>query len=123
MNDVLNNKIESYSHGMRQKIAIIGALIHEPKIWILDEPLTGLDPKSSFTLKEMMREHADKGNVVLFSTHVLEVAEKVCDHVFIIDKGKILFDGKMEELKKNTTESLEQIFLELVSNELYIELN
>jgi ABC-2 type transport system ATP-binding protein len=86
-------------------------------VWILDEPLTGLDPKASFTLKQMMREHADSGNVVLFSTHVLEVAEKVCDHVFIIDKGKILFDGKMEELKKNTTESLEQIFLELVSNE------
>lgn len=117
MEDVLNDKIESYSHGMRQKINVIGALIHDPKVWILDEPLTGLDPKASFTLKQMMREHADSGNVVLFSTHVLEVAEKVCDHVFIIDKGKILFDGKMEELKKNTTESLEQIFLELVSNE------
>ena len=119
MNEVLNNKIESYSHGMRQKIAIIGALVHEPKIWILDEPLTGLDPKSSFVLKEMMREHADKGNVVLFSTHVLEVAEKVCDKVAIISKGKLLFDGSIEAIKSKASEdsSLERIFLELVENE------
>jgi len=119
MSEVLNNKIESYSHGMRQKIAIIGALIHEPKIWILDEPLTGLDPKSSFTLKEMMREHARKGNVVLFSTHVLEVAEKVCDKVAIISKGKLLFNGTIEEMKHKVgdDESLEKMFLELVENE------
>ena len=119
MNDVLNNKIESYSHGMRQKIAIIGALIHEPKIWILDEPLTGLDPKSSFTLKEMMKEHASKGNVVLFSTHVLEVAEKLCDKVAIISKGKLLFDGSIEEMKNKSDndESLEKMFLELVDHE------
>ena len=119
MNEVLNNRIESYSHGMRQKIAIIGALIHEPKVWILDEPLTGLDPKSSFTLKEMMREHADKGNVVLFSTHVLEVAEKVCDRVSIISKGKLIFNGSISDIKnrKGEDESLEKIFLELVENE------
>lgn len=119
MHEVLNNKIESYSHGMRQKIAIIGALIHEPKVWILDEPLTGLDPKSSFTLKEMMREHADKGNIVLFSTHVLEVAEKVCDKVAIISKGKLLFNGTIEEMKNKVgeDESLEKMFLELVDNE------
>lgn len=119
MNEVLNNKIESYSHGMRQKIAIIGALIHEPKIWILDEPLTGLDPKSSFTLKEMMREHANKGNVVLFSTHVLEVAEKVCDKVAVIAKGKLLFNGTINEMKEKVGEddSLERMFLELVENE------
>lgn len=119
MNDVLNNKIESYSHGMRQKIAVIGALIHEPKIWILDEPLTGLDPKSSFTLKEMMKEHASKGNVVLFSTHVLEVAEKLCDRVAIISKGKLLFDGSIEEMKNKSDndESLEKMFLELVDHE------
>lgn len=119
MNEVLNNKIESYSHGMRQKIAIIGALIHEPKIWILDEPLTGLDPKSSFTLKEMMREHASKGNVVLFSTHVLEVAEKVCDKVAVIAKGKLLFNGTIDEMKEKVGEddSLERMFLELVENE------
>lgn len=119
MSDVLNNRIESYSHGMRQKIAIIGALIHEPKIWILDEPLTGLDPKSSFVLKEMMREHANKGNVVLFSTHVLEVAEKVCDKVAIIAKGKLIFDGTINEMKEKVgeDESLEKMFLELVENE------
>lgn len=119
MNEVLNNRIESYSHGMRQKIAIIGALIHEPKIWILDEPLTGLDPKSSFTLKEMMKEHASKGNVVLFSTHVLEVAEKVCDRVAIIAKGKLLFNGSIAEMKEKVgeDESLENMFLELVENE------
>lgn len=119
MNEVLNNKIESYSHGMRQKIAIIGALIHEPKVWLLDEPLTGLDPKSSFTLKEMMREHASKGNVVLFSTHVLEVAEKLCDKVAIISKGKLIFNGSIEEMKNrsNRDESLEKMFLELVDNE------
>ena len=117
MADALNDKIETYSHGMRQKINLIGALIHNPKIWILDEPLTGLDPKASFTLKQMMREHADNGNIVLVSTHVLEVAEKVCDHVFIINKGKIIFDGAMNELKNSKDESLEKIFLELVSNE------
>ena len=119
MNEVLNNKIESYSHGMRQKIAIIGALIHEPKIWILDEPLTGLDPKSSFTLKEMMKEHASKGNIVLFSTHVLEVAEKLCDRVAIIAKGKLLFNGTIDEMRTRSgeDESLEKMFLELVDHE------
>ena len=119
MNEVLNSKIESYSHGMRQKIALIGALIHEPKVWILDEPLTGLDPKSSFTLKEMMREHANKGNIVLFSTHVLEVAEKVCDKVAIIAKGKLVFNGSIGEMKEKVgeDESLEKMFLELVENE------
>ena len=119
MNEVLNSKIESYSHGMRQKIALIGALIHEPKVWILDEPLTGLDPKSSFTLKEMMREHANKGNIVLFSTHVLEVAEKVCDKVAIIAKGKLVFNGSIKEMKEKVgeDESLEKMFLELVENE------
>lgn len=119
MDRVLNNKIESYSHGMRQKIAIIGALIHEPKVWILDEPLTGLDPKASFTLKEMMKEHAKNGNVVLFSTHVLEVAEKVCDKVAIISKGKLVFNGTIDEMKSKVgeDESLEQMFLELVDNE------
>ena len=117
MQDVLNDRMESYSHGMRQKINIIAALIHNPKIWILDEPLTGLDPKSSHTLKQMMREHVDNGNIVLFSTHVLEVAEKICDHVFIINKGKIIFDGELEELKNKKDNSLEEIFLELVDHD------
>ena len=117
MQDVLNDRMESYSHGMRQKINVIAALIHNPKIWILDEPLTGLDPKSSHTLKEMMRMHADNGNIVLFSTHVLEVAEKICDHVFIINKGKLIFNGGLEELKNKKDDSLEKIFLELVEND------
>ena len=79
--DVLNNKIESYSHGMRQKLIIIGVLLHDPKNWILDEPMTGLDPKASFELKKMMREHANKSNTLFFSTHILEVSEKICDRV------------------------------------------
>lgn len=99
MENSLADKIQSYSHGMRQKIIIMGVLLHNPKVWILDEPLTGLDPKSSYLLKEMMREHADAGNTVLFSTHVLEVAEKVCDRVGIIKKGKLIFVGTLEELR------------------------
>lgn len=119
MADVLNDRIQSYSHGMRQKIIIIGVLLHNPSVWVLDEPMTGLDPRSSFLLKEMMREHADSGNTVFFSTHVLDVAEKVCDRVAIINKGQLLFCGTMEEMKdhfkKNT--SLENMFLELTESE------
>jgi ABC-2 type transport system ATP-binding protein len=115
----LGDKIQSYSHGMRQKIIVMGVLIHDPKVWILDEPLTGLDPKSAFTLKEMMREHADAGNVVLFSTHVLEVAEKLCDKVAIINKGQLIFNGTLQNLRNEfkENESLEDMFLELTSNE------
>jgi ABC-2 type transport system ATP-binding protein len=119
MDDVLNDRIQSYSHGMRQKIIIMGVLVHNPPVWILDEPMTGLDPRSSFLLKEMMREHADSGNTVFFSTHVLDVAEKLCDRVAIINKGQLLFCGSMEEMqdhfKKNT--SLENMFLELTESE------
>ncbi|MBC2581188.1 ABC transporter ATP-binding protein [Clostridium sp. DJ247] len=119
MTKALGDQIQSYSHGMRQKIVIMGALIHNPPIWILDEPLTGLDPKSSFILKEMMREHSSRGNIVFFSTHVLEVAEKICDKIAIINKGKILFHGTFEELKEQFREdqSLEKIFLEMTENE------
>ena len=91
--DALNKQINDYSHGMRQKIILIGALIHNPKVWILDEPLTGLDPQSSYTLKEMMKEHTRNGNTVLFSTHVLEVAEKIVDRIGIIRKGELIFVG------------------------------
>ena len=91
--NALSDQIQSYSHGMRQKIVIIGVLVHEPDVWILDEPLTGLDPKSAYILKEMMREHADKGKIVFFSTHVLEVAEKICDRVAIINKGNFSLKG------------------------------
>ncbi len=119
MEDALLDRISSYSHGMRQKIIIMGALIHDPNVWILDEPMTGLDPKSSFYLKEMMREHADKNNIVFFSTHVLEVAEKICDRIGIINKGKLVFVGTMDELKKSAkeNESLENIFLEMTQDE------
>lgn len=113
--DALNSTILSYSHGMRQKIMIMGVLIHEPKIWILDEPMTGLDPESAYELKKIMREHANKGNAVLFSTHVLEVAEKLCDRVIMIKSGEIMFEGTLNELKSKFPEgtSLEDIFLKM----------
>ena len=119
LESALGDQIQSYSHGMRQKIILMGALIHNPSVWILDEPMTGLDPKSSYMLKEMMREHADRGNVVFFSTHVLEVAEKLCDRVAIINKGKVLFCGTLEEIKNHfkENESLERIFLDITENE------
>ena len=119
MYDALNEKIESYSHGMRQKIIIIGVLLHEPKNWILDEPITGLDPKAIYDLKVMMKEYAKKGNVVFFSTHILEVAENLCDRVVIINKGKILFLGNMNELKEKMKEntSLEELFMEIIEDD------
>ncbi|MBJ8008817.1 MULTISPECIES: ABC transporter ATP-binding protein [Bacillus cereus group] len=117
--NALSDQIQSYSHGMRQKIVIIGVLVHEPDVWILDEPLTGLDPKSAYILKEMMREHADKGNIVFFSTHVLEVAEKICDRVAIINKGNLQFKGNLNEMRDHfkSNESLEKMFLEMTGNE------
>jgi ABC-2 type transport system ATP-binding protein len=119
MESALGDKIQAYSHGMRQKIILIGVMIHKPKIWILDEPMTGLDPKSAFILKEMMREHADAGNTVIFSTHVLEVAEKVCDKVAIINKGQLIFNGTLRDMHKQfkENESLEEMFLEMTENE------
>lgn len=117
--DALNDFIHTYSHGMRQKIIVTGALLHEPDIWILDEPLTGLDPKSAYLLKEMMRDHAAKGNIVFFSSHGLEVVEQLCDEVAIINKGRLIFYGNMEELRKEfrSDKSLEEVFLELTSDE------
>ncbi len=119
MQDDLGGFIKSYSHGMRQKIVLIGALIHEPEFLILDEPMVGLDPKSSYELKEVMRRRADAGKSVFFSTHVLEVAEKVCDKIAIINHGKIIASGTMDELRSLEHEeggSLEKIFLELTEN-------
>jgi ABC-2 type transport system ATP-binding protein len=114
MTQALNDKILSYSHGMRQKIVIMGAILHQPSIWILDEPLTGLDPQSSFELKQMMRKHASDDKTVFFSTHVLEVAEKLCDYVIIINFGKILYEGTLEQLKSQYEQkNLEEIFLEV----------
>lgn len=112
----LNDVISSYSHGMRQKIAVCGVLLHEPKNWILDEPMTGLDPRSAHILKLMMKEHAKKGNAVMFSTHVLEVAQNLCDRIGIINKGKIIFIGTYDELKKKMGDStLEDLFLRLTN--------
>ena len=114
LTEALSAPMMSYSHGMRQKMMVIAALIHKPPVWILDEPMIGLDPKSSFELKQLMRDHTKEGNAVFFSTHVLEVAEKLCDRVIIIKNGKMLYSGTLEELEKqNKNESLENIFLEL----------
>lgn len=111
--DALGDQIASYSHGMKQKVAIISALIHEPKLLVLDEPFVGLDPKASFVLKEIMHEMCQNGAAVFFSTHVLDVAEKLCNKVAIIKKGKLIANGTMEELTKG--ESLEEVFLEVVN--------
>ncbi|WNZ92724.1 ABC transporter ATP-binding protein [Streptococcus iniae] len=109
-----NNTIDSFSHGMRQKTIVIGALISNPSIWILDEPLTGLDPQAAFDLKKMMKEHAATGNSVLFSTHVLSVAERLCDRIAILKKGKMIFLGTIDDLKANYPDKdLETIYLEL----------
>ena len=107
----LAQPISAYSHGMRQKLAIIAAWLHEPKLIIMDEPFVGLDPVAAHTLKLMMREHCDKGGAIFFSTHVLEVAEKLCDKVAIIRRGKLIVSGDMESVKGNS--SLESVFLEL----------
>lgn len=111
--DVLHNPISSYSHGMKQKIVIMSALIHEPKVMLLDEPFVGLDPKASFLLKEVFKELCQKGSLIFFSTHVLEVAEKLCNKVAIIKNGSIVANGETEDVIKN--ESLEQIFMELLN--------
>lgn len=118
METALQDKILSYSHGMRQKIVIMGVLISNPSVWILDEPMTGLDPQSAYQLKRLMREHAKRGNTVFFSTHVLEVAEKLCDKVAIIHKGKSVFFGTLEELQSlhPACASLEELFLEVVAH-------
>jgi len=109
--DALGDLISSYSHGMKQKVAIISALIHEPKLLVLDEPFVGLDPKAAFTLKEIMHDLCKKGAAVFFSTHVLDVAEKLCNKVAIIKQGKIITSGTMEELTAG--KSLEEAFLEV----------
>ncbi|GIO22726.1 ABC transporter ATP-binding protein [Oceanobacillus sp. J11TS1] len=111
MTSKLNNRIASYSHGMKQRTALIAALVHKPKLFILDEPFVGLDPTASFELKKIMQSHAKNGGIVFFSTHVLEVAERLCNKVAIIHKGKLVKNGFMEDVVG--LKSLEEIFMEV----------
>ena len=112
--DALNNFISTYSHGMKQKIALIAALAHDPKLLILDEPFVGLDPLAAYIVKNIMRDFCENGGAIFFSTHILEVAEKLCNKIAIIKEGKLVISGKIEEVIKN--ESLEDVFLELTEN-------
>lgn len=113
--DDLKDLISSYSHGMKQKLILIGAFIHNPKLYVLDEPFVGLDPKASYVLKELLREKAREGKIIFFSTHVLDVAEKLCNRIAIIKDGKLIVDGDMERIIKD--KSLEETFMELVVDE------
>lgn len=113
--DDLNDLISSYSHGMKQKLVLIAAFMHDPKLYVLDEPFVGLDPKATYTLKEELRKKAKEGKIIFFSTHVLDVAEKLCNRIAIIKDGKLLIDGDMEHVIKN--KSLEEIFMESVVDE------
>ena len=113
--DAMNDQISTYSHGMAQRLAIIGALIHDPQVLILDEPMVGLDAKSAYNLKEILRERARAGKCIMFSTHVMEVAQELCDRIGIINKGKLIAIGSLDEIKHiaNKDGTLESIFLEL----------
>jgi ABC-2 type transport system ATP-binding protein len=111
------NLIRSYSRGMKQKLLLIGALLHSPPLWILDEPMVGLDPKSALRLKEQMREHCDAGNTVFFSTHILEVAERLCDRIGIISGGRLAAVGTMDELRSGKDDTLEKLFFELTESD------
>ena len=115
LKDDLWQPVSSYSHGMKQKLAVISALLHSPELIIMDEPFVGLDPKASHQLKDIMRAHCDAGGAIFFSTHVLEVAEKLCDKVAIIKNGRLVKSGTMEEVRGD--ESLEEVFLELEGEE------
>lgn len=122
LEDSYEKTIEEFSHGMRQKAFIIAALLSDPDIWILDEPMTGLDPQSAYNLKELMREHTKKGKTVLFSTHVLEVAEQICNRIGILSKGRLIFVGTMEELKNlHPNQTLEKIYLDMVNSDNRID--
>lgn len=111
----LANQIKSYSHGMKQKLALVSAFIHKPKLLVLDEPFVGLDPKASFELKEIMKEFVTSGSIIFFSSHVLEIVEKLCDHIGIINDGEVIFDGDFSNVKAN--KSLEEFFLESTEHE------
>ncbi|MDE5618053.1 MAG: ABC transporter ATP-binding protein [Clostridia bacterium] len=121
LSEAMSKPINSYSHGMKQKISVIAALVHKPKLWILDEPMTGLDPKSAHILKELMKKHCAEGNSVFFSSHVLEVVEKLCDRLAIVNGGKLIEVMSMEELKDRKEDiSLEEFFLSVTENKAVI---
>lgn len=115
----LNTMMDKFSKGMKQKIMIIASLIHKPKVWILDEPFTGLDPTTSYELKTFMKEYASKGNIVVLSSHILEIVENLCDEVLLIKKGKTLYYGNMKDLKEKyrTKHTLEEIYMEVFGDE------
>jgi ABC-2 type transport system ATP-binding protein len=114
LEEAFTSQIKTYSHGMKQKITIIGALVHDPKVWILDEPLTGLDPDSIFEVKEALKEHAKKGNIVLFSSHLMDVAERLCTRIAVIKFGHIIADTTIEEILKSD-QTLENYYLRLIA--------
>ena len=116
LTDVLSNAIGSYSHGMKQKLSVIAALVHDPKVWVLDEPLTGLDPQSAYRLKQLMRQQADRGNTVFFSSHVIDVVEKVCDRIAIINKGKLVAVNTLDNIRNDPNVSLESLFLTVTAD-------
>lgn len=117
LKDAIGQQVKGYSRGMKQKLTVIGALIHQPPVWVLDEPMVGLDPRAAHVLKEEMRRHCEAGNTVFFSTHVLEVAERLCDEIAIIDNGRLIAQGTLDELRVgHTGESLEQLFLTLTDD-------
>ncbi len=116
LRDAFHQPIKSYSHGMKQKISVIGALVHNPKLWVLDEPLTGLDPQSSYQLKKVMKQHAAEGNTVFFSSHILDVVENLCSRCCIIKKGKLCGVYNLRELKEQG-QSLEEIFVSVIGEE------
>ena len=114
LNQAFDNRMQTYSHGMKQKMTIIAALVHNPKVWILDEPLTGLDPQSIFQVKQCMIQHAKEGNIVFFSSHIIDVVEKLCTHIAIIRKGTIVYESSMADIEKNHPEGLESFYLSMI---------
>ena len=115
LDNKIDNKIETYSHGMKQKITIMAALVHNPKVWILDEPLTGLDPNSIYQVKECMKQHASEGNIVFFSSHIIDIVEKLCKRIAIIKKGHIQCVKTVQEIEESG-KTLEEFYLETIED-------
>ena len=116
LTNAFDNKMQTYSHGMKQKMTIMAALVHDPKVWILDEPLTGLDPQSIYQVKEVMKEHAKAGNIVFFSSHIINVVERLCTRIAIINKGHIVFVGDMKDVEKDHPEGLEEFYMKIIKD-------